>query len=85
MTTKLTLSLEEDVIKEAKTLAKRNGKSLSNLIENYLKSLIYQKSEEPRTEISPIIKELVGCIKPLDDNLNYKNIVAEEIFKKYQK
>lgn len=85
MTTKLTLSLDEDVIKEAKSLAKLKGKSLSSLVENYLKALIHQKSEENKTEISPSIKSLVGCIKPLDDDLDYKNIVAEEIFKKYQK
>lgn len=84
MTTKLTLSLEENVIKEAKSLAKMKGKSLSNLVENYLKALILQK-QNTEIEISPAIKQLVGCIKPLDDNLDYKNIVAEEIFKKYQK
>lgn len=84
MTTKLTLSLEEDVIKEAKTLAKTKGKSLSNLVENYLKALILQK-QNAEIEISPAIKHLVGCIKPLDDDLDYKNSVAEEIYKKYQK
>lgn len=84
MTTKLTLSLEENVIKEAKSVAKMKGKSLSNLVENYLKTLILQK-QNTEIEISPAIKHLVGCIKPLDDNLDYKNIVAEEIFKKYQK
>ena len=84
MTTKLTLSLEENVIKEAKTLAKTKGKSLSNLVENYLKALILQK-QNAEIEISPAIKHLVGCIKPLDDDLDYKNNVAEEIYKKYQK
>jgi hypothetical protein len=84
MTTKLTLSLEENVIKEAKTLAKTKGKSLSNLVENYLKALILQK-QNAEIEISPAIKQLVGCIKPLDDDLDYKNSVAEEIYKKYQK
>jgi metal-responsive CopG/Arc/MetJ family transcriptional regulator len=84
MTTKLTLSLEESVIKEAKSVAKNKGKSLSNLIENYLRSLIQQK-ENRENEISPSIKKLVGCVKPVDDNINYKEVVAEEIFKKYQK
>ena len=84
MTTKLTLSLEENVIKEAKSLAKTKGKSLSNLVENYLKALILQK-QNAEIEISPAIKNLVGCIKPNDDDLDYKNSVAEEIYKKYQK
>ena len=84
MTTKLTLSLEENVIKEAKSLAKMKGKSLSNLVENYLKALILQK-QNTEIEISPTVKKLVGCVKPVDDNINYKEVVTEEIFKKYQK
>ncbi len=84
MTTKLTLSLEESVIKEAKSVAKNKGKSLSNLIENYLRSLIQQK-ENSEIEISPVVKKLVGCVKPIDSNSNYKEVVAEEIFNKYQK
>lgn len=39
MTTKLTLSIESSVIEQAKNYAKAHNKSLSRLIENYLKSL----------------------------------------------
>lgn len=85
MTTKLTLSLEDEVIKEAKILAKTRGKSLSNLIENYLKVLISQKKSEDLIEISPKIKRLVGCVPQLNQDSDYKKVVAEEIFKKYQK
>lgn len=81
MNTKLTLSLEEKVIAEAKTIAKKNGKSLSSLIENYLKSLIQQK--DLGQEIAPEIKKLVGRIKPIDEN--YKDAVANEIFNKFQR
>ncbi len=84
MTTKLTLSLEESVIKEAKSVAKNKGKSLSNLIENYLRLLIQQKGNS-EIEISPVVKKLVGCVKPIGSNGNYKEVVAEEIFNKYQK
>ena len=38
MTTKLTLTIEEKVISSAKKYAQKKGKSLSNLVENYLKS-----------------------------------------------
>jgi len=81
MNTKLTLSLEEKVIAEAKTIAKKNGKSLSSLIENYLKSLIQQK--DLGQEIAPEVKKLVGRIKPIDEN--YKDAVANEIFNKFQR
>ena len=80
MNTKLTLSLEEKVIAEAKTIAKKNGKSLSSLIENYLKSLIQQK--DLGQEIAPEVKKLVGRIKSIDEN--YKETIADEIFNKFQ-
>ncbi|WP_395045430.1 DUF6364 family protein [Flavobacterium sp.] len=83
MNTKLTLSLDENVIKEAKNLAKKKGKTLSGIIENYLKSLLQQK-ENNVADVSDIVSSLLGCIKPLDDDLDYKKIVSEEIFKKYK-
>ncbi len=45
MTTKLTLSIESSVIEQAKNYAKAHNKSLSRLIENYLKSLGIPKEE----------------------------------------
>ncbi len=39
MNAKLTLSIESQLIHDAKEVAKKHGKSLSNLIEQYLKSL----------------------------------------------
>ncbi len=39
MTTKLTLTIDDSVILIAKKYAKQKGKSLSDIIENYLMSL----------------------------------------------
>lgn len=39
MNTKLTLSIEEQVIKSAKEYAKAQGRSLSNIVEEYIKSV----------------------------------------------
>jgi hypothetical protein len=39
MTSKLTLTVEKSVIKRAKSYAKNTGRSLSELIENYLDSI----------------------------------------------
>ncbi len=44
--TKLTLSIESSVIEQAKNYAKAHNKSLSRLIENYLKSLSEPKEEQ---------------------------------------
>ena len=43
MTTKLTLTMDKSVIERAKKYAKREERSLSNLLENYLKALTYEK------------------------------------------
>jgi len=64
MNTKLTLSLDEVVIEEAKSYAKMNRLSLSKLIENYLHSLTKQ-SGKPK-KVSPLVESLTGVI-PNDD------------------
>lgn len=80
MTTKLTLTIEQDVIKIAKTYAHKNGRSLSELIENYLKTLV--NKEKDSKEISPKVKRLIGSVK-LPKNFDYKKTLEEEIIKKH--
>ena len=80
MTTKLTLTIEQEVIKVAKTYAQRKGQSLSQLIESYLKTLTAKSVDE--AELSPRVKKLVGIVK-LPKNFNYKNALAEELSRKY--
>jgi len=59
--TKLTLSLEETVIKKAKCYARQTGRSLSELVETYLEN-ITAENYHPK-EISPKLQKLVGAIK----------------------
>lgn len=67
MTTKLTLTVEESIIKKAKSYAKQTGRSLSELIEKYLETLTEEHPEQK--EISPKLKRLVGSVKlPTDFN-----------------
>jgi len=60
MNTKLTLSLEKTVIEDAKSYAKKTGRSLSELVENYFKNLT-EKSEVP-DDIHPKVKKLIGIV-----------------------
>lgn len=62
MTTKLTLTVEEEVIKRAKLYAKQTGRSLSELIESYLDTLTDEHSPET-LQISPKLQKLAGAIK----------------------
>jgi predicted CopG family antitoxin len=61
MTTKLTLTVEEEVIKKAKSYAKHTGRSLSELIERYLETLIDEHKDT--RQLSPKLKKLVGSVK----------------------
>ena len=62
MTTKLTLTVEEDVIKKAKSYAKQTGRSLSELVETYLETLTEEQHGET-LEISAKLKKLAGSVK----------------------
>ena len=61
MATKLTLTMEDKVIDSAKKYAKKSGKSLSHLVETYLKSIA---TKEPKVAIlSQKVSKLMGVIK----------------------
>jgi Family of unknown function (DUF6364) len=82
MTTKLTLTIEENVIKTAKKYAQKKGRSLSGLIENYLRTL---SADEPDTDkLSPRVKRLRGSIR-LPKDFDYKRSLAQAITEKYGK
>ncbi len=56
MDSKLTLKLNESVIKRAKKYASHKNTSLSRLIENYLDSLTTEQTDD--FEISPFVKSI---------------------------
>ncbi len=85
MSTKLTLTVDKTIIEAAKKYAKSNGRSLSNIIEEYLKSLTQDKLDESEFEISPLVESLWGSVKPLPNSIDYKEILADELAKKYLK
>lgn len=60
MTTKLTLTIEKSIIERAKSYAKHTGRSLSELIENYLETITQESGEE---KISPKLNKIVGSVK----------------------
>jgi hypothetical protein len=78
MTTKLTLNIEDQVIKSAKRYAKEKGRSLSELVENYLRTI--STGEDSKEEISPRVKRLVGSIK-LTENIAYIKSLSDAITK----
>jgi hypothetical protein len=84
MISKLTLTIDNDVIMNAKKYASANQRSLSDLVENYLKSLTTMKKASARDNFSPAITALRGSFKaPKDFDYDYKKILQEEIIKKH--
>lgn len=79
MTTKLTLTVEKTIIERAKAYAKRTGRSLSELIESYLKNIT---EENNNSELSPKLKELIGSVK-LPEDFDEENELRSAIEKKH--
>ncbi len=82
MTTKLTLTVERDIIELAKSYANKKGRSLSDLIENYLKTLVQKDND--KNDLSPNVKKLLGSVKA-PKNFNYKKELENALSKKYSK
>jgi len=81
MDKKLTLSLNNAIIEQAKIYAKSNKTSLSRLIESYLASLTNKQNTE--LEITPLVKSLSGVID-LDSKGNTKEDYTDFLIEKYK-
>lgn len=80
MNAKLTLTIEGTVIRAAKSYARSQEKSLSKLVENYLKSLAL--TNENASALSPEILKWKGKLT-LPRNFNYKESLSDVIAKKH--
>jgi replicative DNA helicase len=81
MNTKLTLTIEQSIIEKAKKYASGKGRSLSDIVENYLK--IITKEEQAReVELTPIVKSLKGTFKE-PRNFDYKTELSKRLAEKY--
>ena len=81
MQTKLTLTLDRDIIEKAKRYAKAKERSLSQLIENYLKVILEDNPEQ--IELSSSVKKLKGAIK-LPDDFDYKKELSDILYEKHK-
>ncbi|HOA07045.1 MAG TPA: DUF6364 family protein [Spirochaetota bacterium] len=84
MQTKLTLSIDKTIIHKAKLYANRREKSLSQIVEDYLKSI--SANEMPKStsdNIPPVTKSLAGILKGKDD-FDLKSSITEYLEKKHK-
>ena len=81
MDAKLTLNIDRDIAHRAKVYAKKEGRSLSDLVENYLK-LLTKNSPIEDSEYSPRVKALLGSVT-LPKDFDYKRELADALVKKH--
>ena len=65
MATKLTLRLDEGVIREAKRAARVRGVSLSEMVSGYFRAV--SKGKAVKTEATPVLAEISGVLNPKSD------------------
>jgi len=80
MDTKLTLSIDKEIIERAKEYARNKNTSLSNLIENYLVS-VTKASSSRDNEITPLVKSLSGVLNLSE--IDSKKSYSDYLNKKY--
>ncbi len=82
MTTKLTLSIDEEIVKEAKRIAEAKGKSVSKIVEEYISFL---PEKEPQKTVS--IREISSMLKEGSNFLNdidYKDFIRQHRYQDQQ-
>lgn len=72
---KLTLSVDDSVISNAKQYAKRRGVSISEMVEAYLGAVADPHS--PAERAAPILRSVRGILKTADVNAYRKHLAAK--------
>jgi hypothetical protein len=85
MDTKLTIKLDKFVIERAKEYSLSKKRSLSKLIEAYLKSLVNNNDSDDNDEItiSPFVKSISSGVN-LPADLDYKKEYSNHLVDKYK-
>ncbi|MCI1785280.1 MAG: DUF6364 family protein [Bacteroidales bacterium] len=86
MDAKLTLKLDKQVIDKVKEYASSQRRSLSSLVESYLKSLVNtdkRESNDDDIEISPFVKSLQTGVK-IPADFDYKKGYGDYLSEKYK-
>jgi len=81
MNAKLTLSLDRDIIEQAKEFSRSHHKSLSKLIEGYLRQVV--QGDEAVKQTTPLVARLSGVIDATKLG-NHKSGYADYLTEKYR-
>ena len=75
MQSKLTLRMEESVIRKAKRLARKRGKSVSRIISEYITE---EPDEQLVEELPPLTAAMVGVLGHQGKEQDYKKHLEEK-------
>jgi len=78
--TKLTLSVEEEVVEKAKQIAEANKTSVSAMFSQFVQSIGGNRAGRP--QIGPLTRKLTGVAK-LPPGKDYKELLADALADKY--
>ena len=82
MNRKLILTIEQEVFERAKRYAKDKNRSLSHIIENYLKLLTKEDRTHKKEKLNPIVESLRGSFKT-SKKFDYKKELRKRVEEKY--
>ena len=83
MLAKLTLTIEQSVIEQAKEYAQKKNRSVSRIVEEYLKNII--TNHETGTSFSNMKSPITNSISGMfhDNGKSYKDMLSEALQDKY--
>lgn len=78
MTTKLTLSINEEKVKKIKRYAKANGISVSKFVEQQIDSVVPATKKKKKD-----LSKLLGAFGTVKEPFDWKEIKTQHLLKKY--
>ena len=81
-TTRLALSMDQDVVARARRLAKIRNTSISRLFVSFV--CLMEQSATVQTELPPLTKRALGLAKgDLPSDWDYKDVLSDALVEKY--
>lgn len=75
----VTLQLDSEVVRKAEAIAKRNGETLSHLIEGLITTAGHSPVEVDEDGLTPLIRSLKGSLRSSGVNVeDYRNSLVEK-------
>ena len=81
MNTKLTLTIEQTMIEKANKYTNGKGRSLTDIVENYLKAITKEDNNES-IKLTPIVQSLKGTFMA-PKGIDYKKEHSKRLTEKY--